>query len=140
MVLLKPKVFVNNTGDAVFALLRKYGAQPKNVLVVCDDVNLKFAKLRLREHGSAGGHHGLESIIEHLGSDEFPRLRIGVGNDSMPEDLTSFVLGKFDKYEKKKLGNILEQAVSVCEAWINEGFESARNELSRIQSVKEKGE
>jgi len=138
--LAKPTTFVNLSGESVRAIAKKNHCTPKDLLIVCDDVNLSFGKLRLRDSGSAGGHHGLESIIEHLGSDEFPRLRIGVGNRKMPKDLTSFVLEQFDAVEKKDLKKILDKAVSVCEAWINEGFESARNRLSQLQSVKEKGE
>ena len=140
VVLLRPQVFVNNTGGTVSAISEKYHSKPHDILVVCDDVNLEFGKLRLRESGSAGGHHGLESIIEHLSSNGFPRLRVGVGNNKMPKDLTSFVLEEFSAAEKKKFSDISEKAVLVCETWIKEGFESARNLLSRLQSSKEKGE
>lgn len=138
--LARPKTFVNLSGEAVSAIAKKYRCSPKDLLIVCDDVNLAFGKLRLRASGSAGGHHGLESIIEHLGSDEFPRLRIGVGSDKMPKDLASFVLEEFSPLEKKELGQIFEKAVLICEAWIKEGFESARNRLSQTQSASKKGE
>jgi PTH1 family peptidyl-tRNA hydrolase len=105
-------------------------------LVVCDDVNLDFGKLRLRASGSAGGHHGLESVIEVLGTEDFPRLRIGVKNENMPKDLAGFVLERFSGPEKKELPKILENAASVCEAWINEGFDAAVNRLSRLQSIR----
>ncbi len=133
--LIKPETFVNRTGDSLAAM-----PQADEYLVVSDDVNLLFGRMRLRDSGSAGGHHGLESVIEHLGSEDFPRLRIGVGDQEMPKDLTSFVLEKFSKAQEKELSNLLENAASVCEAWINEGFQSAQDRLSRLQSVKEKGE
>ena len=139
-LLMKPSTFVNLSGQCVAITAKKYQSAPKDFLIVCDDVNLAFGKIRFRESGSAGGHHGLESIIESLGSDEFPRLRIGVGNEIMPKDLASFVLEKFLAEEKKELPKILEKAVLVCEAWEKKGFESARDLLSRLQSVKEKGE
>jgi len=135
-VLVRPKTFVNRTGDVILELSGKHKVSPQNIFVVCDDVNLRFGKLRLRASGSAGGHHGLESVIEALGSVDFPRLRIGVKTDSMPEDLVSFVLGSFDAEEKKELPQILEKAAWVCEAWTKEGFNAAMRRLSRLQSVK----
>ena len=138
--LAKPQTYVNRTGESIRAIVKEHGLKPCDLLIVCDDVNIAFGKLRLRASGSAGGHHGLESIIESLGSDEFARLRIGVGNENMPEDLAVFVLGKFSAGEKKELGRVIEKAVLVCEAWETKGFESARDCLSRLQSVKEKGE
>ena len=138
--LAKPTTFVNLSGEAVAALSKKNQCAPKDLLIVCDDVNLAFGKLRLRDSGSAGGHHGLESIIGCLGSDEFPRLRIGAGSEKMPKDLASFVLEEFSLEEKRKLEKIFEKAVLICETWIKEGFESARDRLSQHQSAKEKGE
>ena len=135
-VLVKPFTFVNLSGVSARAITKKYSAAPEDFLIVCDDVNLTFGKMRLRNFGSAGGHHGLESIIERLGSDEFSRLRVGVGNEAMPGDLTSFVLESFGGSEKKELEFILDKAVLVCETWINKGFESARESLSQLQSVK----
>ena len=136
VVLIKPETYVNNTGDAVEAALKKYGASPSDFLFVCDDVNLALGKIRLRDSGSAGGHHGLESVIRAFGSEDFPRLRIGVGSESMPkDDLTEFVLGDFAPGEQKKLETVLEKAVSVCEVWLKEGFDPALNELNKVQSV-----
>src|SRR3989338_4089743 len=105
-MLIRPDTFVNNTGEAVSALVKKYDPKAADILVVCDDVNLDFGKLRLRASGSAGGHHGLESVIAALGSEGFARLRIGVRNERMPEDLTGFVLGKFSNEEEKEVGGI----------------------------------
>ena len=136
-VLMKPETYVNNTGDAVETAIKKYGAVPSDFLFVCDDVNLMLGKIRLRDSGSAGGHHGLESVIRAFGSEDFPRLRIGVGSEGMPkDDLTEFVLGVFEPGEQKKLETVLEKAVSVCEVWLKEGFDPALDELSRLQSVK----
>ena len=138
-LLLKSTLFVNNTGGNVSALRAHHPEmEPRDCLFICDDVNLQFGKLRLRPSGSAGGHHGLESVIEKLGSEEFPRLRIGVGCDPMPQDLTSFVLQPFTAEEKKDLNKILDNAASVCEAWEKEGFESARDRLSQLQSNMER--
>ena len=137
VLLIKPDTFVNNTGEVVAAVVKKRAASPADFLFVCDDVNLAFGKLRLRDSGSAGGHHGLESVIAVLGSEDFARLRIGVGSEDMPkDDLTDYVLGKFGTEEEKALGGILDKAAAVCESWVNEGFGGATNCLSRLQSIK----
>ena len=135
--LVRPDTFVNRTGEAVLELRTRHGAETKDVLLVCDDVNLDFGKLRLRPDGTAGGHHGLESVIEALGTDAFPRLRVGVRTASMPGDLTGFVLEKFSAAEAKEIGRIVEKAEQICRTWAREGFEAAQNRLSQLQSVKQ---
>jgi PTH1 family peptidyl-tRNA hydrolase len=132
--LVKPSTFVNNTGEAVKALSERGEFKHQDLLVICDDVNLPFGKMRFRASGSAGGHHGLESVIEALGSKDFPRLRIGVGNESMPKDLAGFVLERFSAQEEKELKAILEKAVLVCDSWVKEGFSAALDRLSQLQS------
>ena len=132
LTLVKPALFVNNSGGTVSAIVEKYQTPLKDILIVCDDVNLDFGKLRLRSSGSAGGHHGLESIIEEAGSD-FPRLRIGVKNENMPNDLTGFVLESFSKNEKEIIGKIIEKAVSICESWADDGFDASMKKLSQLQ-------
>ena len=132
-VLVKPSTYVNRTGVALREIVDQHHPALGDILVVCDDANLVFGKLRLRRLGSAGGHHGLLSAIETLGSEDFPRLRIGVKNESTPQDLAPFVLEKFDKEEKKALARILDNAVLVCETWAAEGFEAALNQLSRLK-------
>ncbi len=127
-VLLESALYVNNTGGTVRAL----DAKKEEILVVCDDVNLLFGKLRLRPSGSAGGHHGLESVIEAIDSQDFPRLRVGVGNGEMPKDLVGFVLQPFLPEEQDPLPVIVERAALVCKAWAEEGFAAAQNKLSRF--------
>lgn len=136
--LVKPLTFVNGTGASVEALQSAFKVPSKNFLIVCDDVNLRLGKLRLRDRGSAGGHHGLESIALALQSEGYSRLRIGVGSESMPKDLTSFVLGKFSSEEEKQINGLLEKVVLVCEMWLNKGFDAAKDRLSHLLSVKSK--
>ena len=131
LLLVKPDTFVNRTESSLAAMPE---AEPKDYLIVSDDVNLVFGKLRFRSAGSAGGHHGLESVMTALGSDSFARLRIGVGGKQVPKDLAPFVLEKFDQEEEKALPKILEKASAVCESWILGGADSALNCLSRLQS------
>ncbi len=131
--LVKPVTFVNRTGESLAEVVREYHPESRDILVVSDDVNLDFGKLRIRPSGSAGGHHGLESAIAALGSEEFPRLRFGVRNAEMPEDLNGFVLDRFNPEESKALDTIFERAVLICEDWMNDGFEAAARRLSRLQ-------
>lgn len=134
--LVKPQGFVNNSGRTAAAIVDRHGVATEAILVVCDDVNLALGKLRLRASGSAGGHHGLESVIAETGSDNFPRLRVGVGSEEMPKDLSGFVLGRFKSAERKTADEILEKAVQVCEAWAREGYAEAEKRLSQLQSNK----
>lgn len=134
-LLVKPLLYVNNTGGTVSALAARHDCAAKDLLVICDDVNLTFGKLRLRPSGSAGGHHGLESVIQELGTEDFARLRIGVGNERMPKDLAGFVLEKFDPQEREQLEAVLKKVVSISTAWLEDGFDRALNELSKLSSL-----
>ncbi len=134
-LLIKPLTYVNRSGDSIAGIVREYHPKPEDILVVCDDVNLDFQKLRIRKEGSAGGHHGLESIIAELNSQDFPRLRFGVRNPDMPHDLESFVLEKFSKSEQQVKGELLGKAILICKSWINEGFDAAQKMLSQLQAT-----
>ncbi len=136
VILVKPATYVNRSGESLGVIAEQFHAEPENILVVCDDVNLQFGKMRLRPSGSAGGHHGLESIGQALGSDGYARLRLGVGTSDMPKDLSEFVLEKFDADETKKIDEILGIALEVCVSWVKEGFEAAQKRLSQLQSNK----
>ena len=130
---LRPLTYVNETGRVVSALMQRDGADLADFLLVCDDVNLAFGKLRLRGAGSAGGHHGLESVIQAVGSEDFPRLRIGVGTIDMPKDLTGFVLDKFDPSEIKQIDALLKKTAAICREWVENDLESAIKKLSSLQ-------
>lgn len=141
VLLVKPQDFVNNTGIAAERLEKEFHPKSDEWLFICDDVNLVFGKMRFRSEGSAGGHHGLESVIAALGHDGFPRLRLGVANDTMPKgDLSDFVLARFDVQERKAVPDVVKNAAQVCRVWMLEGAERAMDELGRLQSVKSKQE
>lgn len=112
-IFVKPQEFYNETGRAVAEFMRFYKIDASDILVVCDDFNLEFGKLRYRAQGSAGGNNGLKSIIATLGTEEFGRLRLGTGNDELRGRMgdMDFVLSKFTPEEKEKLPDILEQVV-----------------------------
>jgi PTH1 family peptidyl-tRNA hydrolase len=101
--LIKPTTFVNNSGFAAKQLFEKYFVEPEDFLVVCDDSNLKPGTLRVRLSGGDGGHNGLGSIIYHLVTENFPRIRIGIGSSPNPEDLAEYVLSEFSDSEFEKL-------------------------------------
>jgi len=118
VILALPQKFMNLSGEAVRPLIDYQKIKQEDLLVVCDDINLYIGSLRIKPDGSAGGHNGLKSIIAHLGNYFFSRLRIGVGVENLKGDVTNFVLGNFTKDEAKKLTDIVSQAASACEDWI----------------------
>lgn len=109
-IIIKPQTFYNDIGTSVRAFADFYKIPPENVLIVCDDFNLKFGEIRERAHGSAGGNNGLKSVIQHLGTENFPRLRLGTGNDALREKIgdVDFVLSKFTESEKSQLPDLLK--------------------------------
>ena len=129
--LLMPLTMMNESGEA----LKTAEAALRDVLVVCDDVNLPLGVLRLRSEGSAGGHHGLQSCLDALGTDQFPRLRLGVGAAEMPRDLTDFVLSPFHSAERPLMKQMIAQAAEACETWVKEGMDVAMNRYNRAQQT-----
>ncbi len=110
-LLVKTKTFYNEVGQSTRAIMDFYKLTPQDFLAVCDDFSLEFGKLRFRERGSAGGNNGLKSMINHFGTDNFPRYRIGTANDALRSRIgdTDFVLGKFTDHERGQLPQILKQ-------------------------------
>ena len=116
-IFIKPQTFYNDIGAAVRAFADFYKIIPSDILVICDDFNLKFGETRERAHGSAGGNNGLKSVIQHLGTEEFPRLRLGTGNDALRQKIgdVDFVLSKFSESEKNELPNILSKVATIIQ-------------------------
>ena len=111
-IFIKPQGFYNTSGEPVRAFAKFYKIPSQDILTVCDDFNLEFGNIRLREKGSAGGNNGLKSVIAELGTEDFPRLRLGTKNPELRQKLgdTDFVLGKFTPEEREKLPEILKSA------------------------------
>ena len=131
VVLAKPQTFMNNSGLSVGPLSRLYGVLPENLLVIYDDLDLAFGRIRLRASGSAGGHHGMESIIEKVSTNEFPRLRIGIGRPSHEgEEVVDFVLTGFHSSDKQKLKTVLKQAADAVETYLKSGIEIAMTQFN----------
>ena len=126
-LLAKPLTFMNRSGDAVAALARYYGIAPADLLVVVDDVDLPFGRMRARERGSAGTHNGLKSIVERLGTRDFPRLRLGVGRGDARRDLADHVLSTFDGGERAALDPFIARASDAAETFVAEGIVRVMN-------------
>ncbi len=127
LILLKPNTYMNLSGKAIRYWLQKEKILVENSLTVLDDLNLEFGKQRLRAKGSDGGHNGLKSIQEILGTDAYPRLRIGIGSTFSKGKQVNFVLGKWTEDEKAELPRILEKAEEVIKTFVTLGLERAMN-------------
>ena len=115
VLLAKPLTFMNRSGDAVAALARYYDIAPADLLIVVDDIDLAFGRLRARARGSAGTHNGLRSVVDRLGTTEFPRLRLGVGRGDARRDLADHVLSKFERDEASALDEFIARAADAAE-------------------------
>jgi len=131
IVLAKPQTFMNESGRAVVPLARFYRVQPACLLVVYDDLDLPLGALRLRPEGGSGGHKGMRSIIEHLGAQNFPRLRIGIGRPPGQMDPAAYVLQDFSADEEPLREETLARAVVALETWLREGLEAAMERYNR---------
>jgi PTH1 family peptidyl-tRNA hydrolase len=129
--LVLPLSFMNASGSVVRRLVAKHNLDLKDILVVCDDTNLKLGVLRIRPSGSDGGHNGLKSIIEYLKTRDFPRLRMGIGRDKKNEDLVEFVLSEFARDERGPVSSQIEQAGDCCEEWIRSGITKTMDEFNK---------
>lgn len=130
LVLAEPLTYMNESGRCVRALSRFFKIAPEEILVCFDDVALPLGRLRLRESGSSGGHKGMQSLIEFLGSDRVPRLRLGVGPQPAGADSTDFVLGRFSTEEERLLPEVLESAREAVRAAVSEGLAAAMNRFN----------
>ncbi|MCH5315366.1 MAG: aminoacyl-tRNA hydrolase [Eubacterium sp.] len=127
-LIMKPQTMMNNSGEAVAEAAKFYKIPAENVIIVFDDISLDVGQIRIRRKGSAGGHNGIKSIISHLGSENFPRVKIGVGKKPTPEyDLVSWVLGKFPKDEQGALKTALENTTKAVRLIADDDIDRAMN-------------
>lgn len=127
VLLVKPHTFMNRSGDVVAPLMRKKGIVPADVLILVDDVELPMGSLRLRPAGSAGTHNGLKSLIERMGTAEFPRLRIGLGPVPPGRDRVSYVLGRYSPATREAVQPLLDRAAEAAAMWATHGVAKAMN-------------
>ncbi|MBU1726512.1 MAG: aminoacyl-tRNA hydrolase [Candidatus Omnitrophica bacterium] len=131
VIVALPLTYMNLSGNAVAALVRKYKIEPVDLLVIMDDLDLEFGRIKIRPSGSSGGHRGAESIIESLGIQEFARLRVGIGRPHQKADAAEFVLSEFTKKEKALFKEEIDTAVECCEYWAAKGIVETMNKFNR---------
>ena len=131
VLVMKPTTYMNLSGDAVAEAAAFYKVSEEHILVLCDDVSLPVGKLRIRTKGSAGGHNGLKSIIQRLGTDKFPRVKIGVGGKPHPDyDMADWVLGKFVGPDKTAIDEATLRAAQAVECYLKDGPQKAMNQFN----------
>ena len=131
VLVMKPTTYMNLSGEAAGEAARFYKVPAERVLVVCDDVSLPAGKLRVRRSGSAGGHNGLKNLIQHLGGDGFPRVKVGVGQKPHPDyDLADWVLGKFKGEDRKVMDEAVKKAADAVECILKDGVDKAMSKYN----------
>ncbi len=131
VLVMKPLTYMNLSGQAVGEAARFYKLPPHQVLIISDDVDLPLGKLRIRKGGSAGGHNGLKSVIQHLGTDQFPRLKVGVGRKPHPDyDMADWVLGQFQGADRTAMDQAADQAAQAVECLLAQGIDRAMNRFN----------
>ena len=136
VILAKPLTYVNLCGGAYDGLMREYDLLLEDELVVCDDISLPLGRIRLRGKGSSGGHNGLDSIMEEVGTVEFPRLRVGIGG--VVGGHVDFVLSRFVRSEREVMKCAIERAAEAARVWAEEGIDEAMNVYNRKDEEAEK--
>jgi PTH1 family peptidyl-tRNA hydrolase len=132
VLLMMPQTYMNNSGEAVGEAARFYKIPPERVIVIYDDIAIPLGKVRVRANGSAGGHNGIKSIIAHLGSDKFPRVKVGVGSPTNPEyDLADWVLGKMPQSDMKLMSDRFDDIAEAAELIVRGEVDLAMNKYSK---------
>ena len=130
-LLMKPQTYMNLSGEAVGEAARFYKIEPDHIIVISDEMSLAAGKMRIRRKGSAGGHNGLKNIIAHLGTDAFPRIKVGVGAPAHPEhEMVDWVIGNFTPAEKKVVSEAVGRAADAVECLIEKGVSEAQNKFN----------
>ncbi|MCI8662604.1 MAG: aminoacyl-tRNA hydrolase [Hungatella sp.] len=130
VILLKPQTYMNLSGESVRAAADFYKAEPKNIIVVYDDISLEPGQLRIRGKGSAGGHNGIKNIIAHLGTQEFPRVKVGIGEKPKGMDLADYVLSHFSQGERESMREAYKEAAEAVAVMVGQGIDEAMNRFN----------
>jgi peptidyl-tRNA hydrolase, PTH1 family len=134
VLLAEPQTYMNLSGESVGALVKFYQLPVERLMVVVDDADLPLGEIRLRPGGGTGGHHGLESVMQHVGSREYARLRLGIGRKDETRQIVGHVLGKFSVAENALLDKVLERAAGQLECWLAEGIQKAMSQFNGVLS------
>jgi peptidyl-tRNA hydrolase, PTH1 family len=130
IVLLCPKTYMNRSGEAVQACVRYYRIKREDILIVHDDLDLPLGRVRITPGGGAGGHKGAASVIRHLGSEEIPRLKVGIGRPDQKQAVEAYVLGEFSRDQKDMVGDVIQLGVRACEMFVADGVAAAMNAVN----------
>ena len=131
VILAKPQTYMNLSGESIRSLVDYYKIDEENeLLVIYDDISLDVGQLRIRKKGSAGGHNGIKNIIAHLGTQEFPRIKVGVGDKPKKMDLADYVLSRFSKEDRAVMENAFKEAAGAVEMMITQGADAAMNQFN----------
>lgn len=133
VILLKPQTFMNASGESIRPAADFYKLEPEQVIVVYDDISLDVGSIRVRAKGSAGGHNGMKSIIAHMGTENFPRVRVGIGAKPERMDLADYVLGHFSKAELEAMSEASESAARAVELMITQDVQTAMNRYNKVK-------
>jgi PTH1 family peptidyl-tRNA hydrolase len=131
VVLAKPRTFVNNSGESIAYLMARFGVRPQDLVIVYDDMELAIGRLRIRPAGSDGGHNGIRSIISTIQTQNFPRIRIGIGPPAPGEDWVSHVLGRFSEDEAKVIADAEARVIGAINCILEESIDAAMNRFNR---------
>lgn len=127
VILAKPQTFMNLSGESIRALVDFYKVEPENIIIIYDDISLDVGQLRIREKGSAGGHNGIKNIIAHLGTQEFPRIKVGVGEKPQGWDLADYVLGRYNAEDRKMIDAAQKDAADAVKLMVAGDVKTAMN-------------
>lgn len=132
VIFVKPQTFMNLSGECIGQMCRYFKVDQEDVFVIYDDMEIRYGQLRIRKNGSSGGHNGIKSLIQHLGSQEFPRLKIGVGRPKGERSVVSHVLAQFTKEQEAHLPIILDAVVGAVEYFIQDDLKTAMNAYNKV--------
>lgn len=138
VLLMKPQTFMNLSGESIRAAVDFYKAEPEQVIIVYDDISLEPGQLRIRAKGSAGGHNGVKNIIAHLGTQVFPRVKVGIGERPRQIDLADYVLSHFSKGEQELMEQAFREAAEAAAVIAGQGIETAMNQFNGKKNEREK--
>ena len=134
VLLMKPQTFMNHSGEAIIEAANFYKIPPENVIILSDDITLDIGRMRIRKNGSAGGHNGLKSVIEYLGTDKFPRIKIGAGQKPNEYPMVEWVLSRFPKNEEQYLQKVIEHVPAALEKMVNGDIDSAMCDFNGVNT------
>ncbi|MED4404165.1 aminoacyl-tRNA hydrolase [Metabacillus fastidiosus] len=130
VILLKPLTYMNLSGECIRPLMEYYEVDDNEIVVIYDDLDIPTGKIRLRTKGSAGGHNGIKSMIQHLGTQQFNRVRVGIDRPSNGMTITDYVLGRFIEEEQADIQSAIKQSAEACEKWLTADFNQVMNEFN----------